>query len=566
MATIAEGGLFPPVIDAYLPAKPLTGQAGTQDDIVVPFDINYNDIADIKEVQMSLVRQSNYHSAYIKNPYQRGIYVTNDITQVSGNIYEATIPFNVLNTGEVSYNEYYKLQVRLSKVDYEEWYDPSIEGHTSLSNYLTDATNLSQFSEWSTVCLIRFIAQPLISLDCNGEPVTGSEITVNTGRLMITGHYNKQDHSYLPNLAGANDNEYLNSYRFDVCDENDTILYPGEDIIVDRQNPNEINYTFPYYFDGTYRIKLYYTTANLYEGGPVLISINAENQQTPWGQNDKVAESISSDAVIGKVNISFEPKERTPKEIPQGSRFIIRRASDKDGFTIWDIIYTKTLTSAITTCLSFNDFTIESGVLYKYELIYYDPIEDETYSMVEEPVLVIFDHAFLTGEGTQLCVKFNPNISTFKTNVGEGVVTTIGGQYPYIRRNGDMYYKSFSLSGTIAYEMDAQHQFATRSSIYGEWMNVYGSYFVNHYYNQRNDRITQRKFRELVSAYLYDDVPKLFRSTPEGNILVRLTDISLSPKNEIGRIVYDFSCTATEIGDPSVENYKMYKIQDFGDE
>ena len=52
---------------------------------------------------------------------------------------------------------------------------------------------------------------------------------------------------------------------------------------------------------------------------------------------------------------------------------------------------------------------------------------------------------------------------------------------------------------------------------------------------------------------------------PEGNILVRLTDVSLTPKTEIGRMIYDFSCTATEIGDASVENCKMYKIQDYGD-
>ncbi len=129
-----------------------------------------------------------------------------------------------------------------------------------------------------------------------------------------------------------------------------------------------------------------------------------------------------------------------------------------------------------------------------------------------------------------------------------------------------MYYRSFSLSGTIAYEMDVEHQFSSRTSIYGDWINVYGSYFVNHFYNQQNDRITQRKFRELVEAYLYDDIPKLFRSTPEGNILVRLTDINLTPNNQLGRMIYDFSCAATEIGECTVDNYKLYKIQDFGDE
>jgi hypothetical protein len=113
--------------------------------------------------------------------------------------------------------------------------------------------------------------------------------------------------------------------------------------------------------------------------------------------------------------------------------------------------------------------------------------------------------------------------------------------------------------------MDLEHQFATRSSIYGEWINVYGTYFVNRYINQQNDRLTQREFRELVMNFLYSDQPKLFRSTPEGNILVRLTDVNLTPNQQLGRMIYDFSCTATEIGECSIENYKLYQIQDFGE-
>ena len=65
--------------------------------------------------------------------------------------------------------------------------------------------------------------------------------------------------------------------------------------------------------------------------------------------------------------------------------------------------------------------------------------------------------------------------------------------------------------------------------------------------------------------YLYDDMPKLFRSTPEGNILVRITDVNLTPKQELARMIYDFTCVATEIGDASIENYKLYQIQDFKD-
>ena len=561
MATISEGGLFPPIIDAYLPAKPIIGGGAGIDDIRIPFDINYNDISDVHEVHISLIRQTNYHSALISN-YPTGVYITNEITQDSGNIYHTILPFDRLNKQEeISYNEYYKLQIRLSR-------DTHGTGKTgkTLSEYLSDETNLTKFSEWSTVCLIRFIAQPQILLDCNGQSIESS-VTIDTTQVMITGRYGKvQGPPYGESaLLGSYDKEYLYSYKFIVRKTGSNERYESKDIIVDRQNPNKINYTLPYYFtNGNYFIEFQYTTANLYQDSLFFfigVSINTE----AWGTNTKVLEAVATDNVIGKVNISFQPKDRTPKEIPAGSKFIIRRGNDTNNFTIWDTVFTKTLTTAVTDSLSFDDFTIESGVLYKYEITFVDPTNHHIYTITEGPVMSVFDHAFLTGEGTQLCVKFNPEVSSYKINTSDSIITTIGGKYPFVKRNGDMYYRTFSLSGSIAYEMDVQHQFATRSSIYGDWMQVYGSYFVNHYFNQRNDRVTQRKFRELVMDYLYNDEPKLFRSTPEGNILVRLTDVNLSPKNELGRMIYDFSCTATEIGDPSVENYKMYKIQDFGD-
>ena len=579
---MSMSGLYPPIIESYLPAKVITGRGGQnhQDDITIPFNIDYNNITDIQEVHISLVRQSNYHNAFT-NLYIRGVYITDDISQVSGNNYETVLPFNILNLQEISYNEYYKLQIRFSSLN-------GGVGKTGeqLSQYLTNESNLEHFSEWSTVCLIRFIAEPNLSLDCNGIEITDeivNPINIDTSQVRITGYYYKKDFgdgSYIP-LQGIKDNEYLYSYKFEIHQDNEKI-FTSEEVLVDRQNPNEINYTLPYYFtNGNYQIYFYYTTANLYQNY-ISFQLRVEYSSESWSMNTKVAQSVAIDSVIGKVNISFDaiqpsltppseddseedPPTPEPAKIPVGSKFIIRRGSDKDDFQVWDTIYTKTLTEATQT-VSFDDFTIESGILYKYELNFIDPDNNETYSMIVGPIISVFDHAFLTGEGTQLCVKFNPNISSLKTNVGDAIITTLGGQYPYIRRNGNMHYKSFSLTGTIAYEMDAQHQFATRSSIYGEWISVYGSYFVNRYINQRNDRVTQRKFRELVTAYLEDDVPKIFRSTPEGNILVRLTDVSLTPKNELGRMIYDFSCTATEIGDPSIENYKMYKIQDFGDE
>jgi hypothetical protein len=60
--------------------------------------------------------------------------------------------------------------------------------------------------------------------------------------------------------------------------------------------------------------------------------------------------------------------------------------------------------------------------------------------------------------------------------------------------------------------------------------------------------------------FLINDNVKLYRSTTEGNILVKLTDVSFNPKVELGRYLYSFSATAVECGECNIDNYAKYNI------
>lgn len=567
MATVGETRLFPPIVSPYLPAKDI---ASVSSGITIPFEINdLNSLEDIKEMHVLITRQSNYNSLFNPTNYPLGIYVFTATSTILTNK-EFTIPSSIINVDQLNFNEYYKMQIRFSKDNHG-----AGQTGTSLSQYLLNETYMAQFSEWSSVGLIRFIAEPTISMIGNIEGDTNVMVAGNTNDYQLTSHYLELSGRFTKtgNVTVLNrvfdkstDNEYLSTWKIQVQDTNQNVLIDSglQRVNIRGAKMNEILYNVPFYFENntTYRVVLFITTANLYENTYVY-KVRTNHTDNNWGAQSEINEYTSLDSVIGKVNISFEAPDG--QTTPAGGKLIVRRSSEEDNFLYWETIwqYNSIPQLGEHDVISYDDFTIESGTIYKYAISYTS--NNVTYSIIEGPVLSVFDHAFLTGEGTQLCVKFNPNISSMKVNVSDNTVNTIGGQYPYITRNGNMYYRTFSLSGTIAYEMDAEHQFATRSSIYGEWINVYGTYFVNRYINQQNDRVTQRKFRELVMNYLYDDVPKLFRSTPEGNILVRITDVNLTPKQELARMIYDFSCTATEIGDASVENFKLYQIQDFGD-
>ena len=59
----------------------------------------------------------------------------------------------------------------------------------------------------------------------------------------------------------------------------------------------------------------------------------------------------------------------------------------------------------------------------------------------------------------------------------------------------------------------------------------------------------EREFKLEVLDWLNNGKPKLFRSPGEGNYIVRLMNVSLTPNQQLGRMIYDFTCTAYEVQD-----------------
>jgi len=59
----------------------------------------------------------------------------------------------------------------------------------------------------------------------------------------------------------------------------------------------------------------------------------------------------------------------------------------------------------------------------------------------------------------------------------------------------------------------------------------------------------ERKFKLEVLDWLNNGKPKLFRSPTEGNYVIRLMNVSLSPNDTLGRAIHSFSATGYECMD-----------------
>ena len=152
-------------------------------------------------------------------------------------------------------------------------------------------------------------------------------------------------------------------------------------------------------------------------------------------------------------------------------------------------------------------------------------------------------------DGRMLTLQYNPELTSLKRNYAESVTTTLGGEYPIIRRNGHQKHRSFQIGALIAHDELAQ-TFLTEKGR-EEIENINASTLDE--YSKR--AYTERVLREEVFAFLYSGEKMLFRSGPEGNMIVVLTGISLTSNKQLDRNIYSFTATATEIMEYTKENW-----------
>ncbi len=70
----------------------------------------------------------------------------------------------------------------------------------------------------------------------------------------------------------------------------------------------------------------------------------------------------------------------------------------------------------------------------------------------------------------------------------------------------------------------------------------------------------ERIFKNKVINWLSNGKVKLFRSPTEGNFLIYLTNVSLTPEDRIGRLVHSFQATAYEISDYNYKDLIQHNI------
>ena len=234
--------------------------------------------------------------------------------------------------------------------------------------------------------------------------------------------------------------------------------------------------------------------------------------------------------------------------------FVILRSSEEDNFETWHELTKFYLTnwSSNEDLIICKDYTAQQGLAYKYAIQAYNSkgLRSDKMLIEGETVSLDFEDAFLYDGKKQLKIRFNPKISSFKNVILESKMDTIGGKYPFVFRNGNVNYKEFPISGLLSLVSDEEQEFSELGNIV---CSETTQLTKENYYKER-------KFKLDVLSWLTNGEPKLFRSPAEGNYIVRLMNVNLTPVESIGRLLHTFNATAYEIADCTFENLKKYNL------
>ena len=545
------GRLYPPILDYSMPAFAIENDDPT---VRIYFALPvYNSWGEVGSVHMTVRYFSNNENA-LGLGYPAKIKVVaplideERITRQDKYYIELTSDdlANGFQVGTI-----YKIQLRFSKL--------SVISSGTGPNASWFNLNYSNFSEWSTVALIKPITPPSYTILGLEDADKGVAVNYASVDSVFTIVYSQEDST-----------EPLKAWRTRLYDEDKVLLLAdsGENIYsnydylsADSTQSIAFDSILPYQMTigDHYILQLDLTTRNGYSVSTDFPFTCYPSSGTDF--NGTISCYIVEEEAYAHIHVQSETTAIT-------NNLVIRRSSSKSNFTIWEDIAVKAFTNESVNW-DFNDFTIESGVWYRYGVQTRDVRGHRgALTVVTDIVMGEFEDAFLLEVGgRQLKLRYDFNISTANITVAETKTDTIGSKYPFVRRNGNMYYRTFQCTGLITGYMDQNaHLFTNETELYNGQEARYrevraaADQFVHSY-----DYTYEREFREKVQEFLYDDKIKLFKSLQEGNILVKLMNITLTPKNELGRLLYTFSAQAIEIDEPTIINLNNYGLQEIGE-
>lgn len=557
--------IYPPTLQSTQPAF-----LATTPDYEIKYTLQKVTSAEtIKHIQIRVVEQRSNSSIVNTSKYPDNIIYKNvDLTK------EAS-PYGIkILTSDLrkpwSPGVCYKIQLRFGSTSF-----PS--DLSAFAAWKKEQINNQTFSEWSTVMVIKAIAQPEVYIENAGTlrtDVIASKQTEASLTPLFVGDY----------IDNASE-EPLEKYKFDLYDEVGKTLIESSDWIQAVSGKN-----------CSYRFKTMLTNNESYRVYFSIVTRNRYETRTYYDfQAIKVYLESLTDVSIRVDDTDAFCRENGCMRIyltaknPLTGCYVLTRTSEESNYQVYeDLKYFNYFEEGFSDTLLYIDYIIESGIKYKYAFQYQNsqglrsaPLQED--GMTVPSRSVDFEYSYIYRDGVQLRLKFNQKLSSFKHTTLASKQDTLGDQFPHLSKNGYAYYAEFPISGLISFQMDEDQTFFTLKTD-GYYYNnelvipadkfsvstaTRGDESVPSYLPidssiTDNNIFVERKFREKAEQFLNDFTYKLYKSPTEGNIVIGLINLSMTPNASLGRMIFEFSATAYEVLENTIDGLNEVGIIDVG--
>ena len=223
-----------------------------------------------------------------------------------------------------------------------------------------------------------------------------------------------------------------------------------------------------------------------------------------------------------------------------------------------------------------HDYFVENGNYYRYAL---QPIlANGTKGAITTfyDVVTTFDGFWLLGENDmQFSFIYDGKIGTMNRRKPKDFIETIAGRFPYSVRSSELDYYTFPFSGKLTYHQDV-HNLLTAESYttaispdptipisfvelkYGDEMKLN---MKNDLEEMQDGMVMQRAWRNKILDWLTDGKLKILKSEAQGNILVEISDVKVTPVESLFGLICDFECQMTQMGVVDEKTLQKYMLR-----
>ncbi len=521
--------LSPPVIESTIPAS--YSENGMVK-ITIPFSMNRAVVASQVggfELKIKTIQTGSYlYTIQTLNP-----------TYYKISEEESYVNFYFQDVDQkLKVGQFYKVQLAYLQVDANKKtiaYNDYIKHEITLEEYESIIYEASTVGYYSTASVMKYTTKPKIYINDFQNKV------INNYTHNYTGYYDQTD---------GDITEKVYSYQFNIYDENKILIFTSGECLHNSSNDTNANFSTDEYsiMKDLQYYKLYYidytiTTINKLTLSTIKYKMMQRETIDPeiWANLET---SLNFDNSY--IDISLKPVLNSEgKMTPASGSFILTRADESSSYSNWEELMRFKIYETYPEGLLFRDFNIEQGKRYQYSLQQFNNHNLFSKRIYSNIIMGDYEDAFLFDGQRQLKIRYNAKMTKFTNTVLESKQDTIGNQFPFIFRNGQVSYKEFPISGLISYFMDEEHLFLSPEKLLTDEKTI----------NYTTENIAQERiFKMEVLNWLNNGQPKVFKSPTEGNFIVRLMKVSLSPQDKLGRMLHSFNCNAYEIAEYTNKN------------